>query len=95
MLHYQNMAGLLYRIRPLYLLAAFLVGLVYVHFTVPPPTAVLKFPSPYNAGLVQYRDKGDACYMYRAEAVPCEKQSVAQPVIEDYKTKTRRCQEGS
>jgi hypothetical protein len=83
---------LLFRIRPLYFLAALLLGLIYVHYTVPPPVAVLKFPSPYNAGLVVYRDKGDACYKYRADVVPCQSQDTVQPqpVIEDYQRKRRR-----
>jgi hypothetical protein len=82
---------LLSRIRPFYMLLAFFLGLFYVHYHTPAPTVVLKFPSPYNAGMVMYRDRSDSCYKYRAQEVSCSQQDTTpvkpQPVVEDYRTR--------
>lgn len=60
------------RIRPLFFFVAFAIGLMFVYFTSPPPEIVMKFPSPYNVGKVQYKDQlGDACYVYVAEENTC------------------------
>lgn len=64
---------ILKRIKPLYFFIAFAVGLVAVYYTTPPPVVVTKFPSPYNAGKVNYRSVQDdnLCYTYRASSVAC------------------------
>lgn len=59
------------RIQPLYFFVAFAVGLLAVYITTSPPQIVYKFPSPYNAGKVTYRDKEDGCYVFSAEEVSC------------------------
>jgi hypothetical protein len=57
----------------------------------PPPEIILKFPSPYNAGKVTYKDKSNTCYKYRAENVPCTADAkngikiTPQPILEDFK----------
>lgn len=59
---------MLKKIKPLYFFVAFAIGLIFVYFSTPEPTVILKFPSPYNSGKVQYHDKdSDACYHYEAE----------------------------
>ena len=76
--------ALLTRIRPLYLIVAFFLGMVYVHFSTPTPSVVLKFPSPYNAGAVLYRDNSDTCYRYQAQKVECDKDAQPQPIVESW-----------
>ena len=78
------MASLLGRIKPLYMILSFFVGIIYVQYTVPQPTLVVKFPSPYNAGMVQYTDKAENCYRYKSHEVPCSHEALPQPVMESY-----------
>lgn len=69
-------------------LISFAVGLFFVYILSPPPNVVLKFPSPYNAGKITYRDKSDTCYVYKAEQVSCpmNKELIKpQPLFEDFK----------
>jgi hypothetical protein len=76
-------------IKPLYFFASFALGILLVYMMTPPPEIVVKWPSPYNAGKVTYKDKSNTCYKYKAENVPCENKdgvSVApQPIMEDFK----------
>jgi len=59
-------------IKPFYFFLAFAIGLVFVYFTSPPPEIIVKFPSPYNTGKIQYKDElTDACYVYAADANTC------------------------
>lgn len=69
---------------------AFAIGMLAVYLTAPPPTIVVKFPSPYNVGKVTYRDKADNCYKYVAEDVPCPKDAArirSQPIQEDFRNR--------
>lgn len=62
---------LLNKIKPLYFFLSFAIGLLVVYVVTPPPQVVVKFPSPYNAGNVIYKDKADTCYMYKADRTAC------------------------
>lgn len=67
---------------------AFSIGMLAVYITAPPPTIVVKFPTPYNVGKVMYRDKADNCYRYAAEEVKCPSdtsQIRPQPILEDFR----------
>lgn len=64
--------GLFGQLNPFVFILALGVGLFLTYITVPPPTVVIKFPSPSNAGKVTYRGEGDECYRYIAEKVSCE-----------------------
>lgn len=59
------------RVKPLYFFISFAIGLFVVYVFSPPPTVVIKFPSPQNAGHVLYKDSADTCFMYNAEKVAC------------------------
>jgi hypothetical protein len=60
------------KIKPLYFFSAFIIGLIIVYFTTPPPVIVMKFPSPYNSGKVNYKDEHtDACYYYESSQETC------------------------
>jgi hypothetical protein len=70
-----------------YFLISFAVGLFLVYVFHPPPTVVVKFPSPYNAGKVVYEDKNNSCYKYKADRVDCPKDKSLvkpQPLFEDF-----------
>lgn len=53
------------------LLASFAIGILFTYLVTPPPKVVVKFPSPYNAGKVLYRDTSDTCFMFKSEEVEC------------------------
>lgn len=79
--------GLLGRINLKYFLAAFVIGLLVCYMMAPAPEVVVKFPSPFNAGKVTYRDKAGGCYMYKADKSSCPKskeQVRDQPIMEDF-----------
>lgn len=65
---------------------AFSAGLLFIYLFTPPPEVVVKFPTPWNAGHVVYREPGssDACYVVRAtnETCPADKALIRpQPVF--------------
>lgn len=73
-------------IRPLYFFISFAIGLLLVYLIQPMPKVVVKFPSPYNAGHITYKDSNDSCYKYDAVKVSCnEKSTKPQPLFEDFK----------
>ncbi len=77
---------LLGHIRPLYFFVAFAVGLLACYLLTPPPEVVVRFPSPYNAGQVMYRDKAQNCFTYSATEVSCPRDGHGvkpQPVVSE------------
>lgn len=74
-------------INPMYFFVSFAVGLFFVYIFNPSPSVVLKFPSPYNAGKIVYKDKNDTCYTYEASSVSCPLEASLikpQPLFEDF-----------
>ena len=74
-------------------LVAFSVGLLLVYLSHPKPKLVVKFPSPYNAGQILYRDDADMCFRYRAEKVACPQDRGGgvvrdQPILENFRNKS-------
>jgi hypothetical protein len=70
-----------------YFVLSFSVGMLFIYITTPEPRVVLKFPSPYNAGDVTYRDKSNSCYRYKADKTSCpmDKSVIKpQPIVEDF-----------
>lgn len=65
------MFRLLRKIDPLWFFISLAVGLLVVYVFSPPPQLIVKFPSPFNAGKVVYKDKSDSCYVYKAENTEC------------------------
>ena len=75
------------KINPLFFFLSFGIGLLFCYLYTPSPTIILKFPSPYNAGQVTYRDQSNQCYKYSADKVTCpvEKNLIKpQPIQEDF-----------
>ena len=78
---------LLGRLRPLYFFGAFAVGLLFCYLVTPAPEVVVKFPSPYNAGDVIYRDRAQTCFKFDADRVSCPRDRSLirpQPLVEDF-----------
>jgi hypothetical protein len=76
-------------ISPFYFFLSFAIGLMVVYIMAPQPEIVLKFPSPYNAGSIVYKDKADTCYKYRAVKVDCGNSAKPQPIFEDFRFKNK------
>jgi hypothetical protein len=79
---------MLEKINLFYFLIAFAFGILYVYISRPETKVVVKFPSPYNAGRVTYRDQAGACYKFKAEkkSCPIDKEAIRpQPIIEDFR----------
>lgn len=75
------MSGLFGRLHLTALVASFAIGILYTYLVTPPPAVIVKFPSPYNAGKVLYRDRSDTCYMFRSDAVACSGPILQQPLL--------------
>ena len=52
---------------------SFCIGLMYVYISSPPKKIVLKYPTPFNAGKIVYRDHADTCFVFDAKKEPCPK----------------------
>lgn len=77
-------------INPYYFFISFAIGIFFVYCLSPPPQVVMKFPTPYNAGKVMYKDNSDTCYVYDAvkEECPLDKTKIKpQPINENFSNK--------
>lgn len=70
-----------FKIRLAIFLVCFSVGILYVYVVTPPKRTIVKYPTPYNAGKIVYKDPTDGtCYKYKAEQTDCPKNgAVPQP----------------
>lgn len=74
-------------INPYYFFISFVLGMFFVYILAPSPQVIMKFPTPYNAGKVMYKDKNDTCYVFKAEIKECpmDKSLIkSQPIVEDF-----------
>jgi hypothetical protein len=60
---------------------AFLLGIIYVYISSPPTRNIIKYPTPYNANKIVYKNLDNQCYKYNAEEVKCSDASLTQPII--------------
>jgi|UniRef100_A0A6C0KB91 hypothetical protein len=60
---------------------AFILGSIYVYISSPPIRNIIKYPTPYNANKIVYRDHNQSCYKFNAEEVKCTETSLTQPII--------------
>lgn len=54
-------------------LLAFALGGIMVYFTAPATTTVVVYPTPDNAGKVEYKDRAGNCYRYSSKKIKCPK----------------------
>lgn len=59
------------KLNPLAFFAAFAIGLLVCYISTPKPQIVVKFPSPSNAGMIQYKNDDYGCFKFEAEKVAC------------------------
>ena len=77
------------------LVVSFAIGILMTYLITPKPKVVVKFPSPYNAGRVTYKDSADTCFVFRSDAVNCDAELPngevrPQPLLlEDFRAKRR------
>lgn len=61
-----------FRYRLIIFLVCFSLGMLYVYMVTPHKRAIVKYPTPYNAGKIVYKDETDGtCYKYKAEQTDC------------------------
>ena len=58
-------------IDPFIFIISLCVGLVYTYFVVPIPEIIIKYPTPFNAGKINYVDESGTCFKYAIEKVTC------------------------
>jgi hypothetical protein len=61
---------------------AFSIGILYVYISTPKPVVIIKYPTPYNANKIVYRNpNSEMCYKYEVEEVKCSQNTIEQPII--------------
>jgi hypothetical protein len=70
-----------FRYRLIIFLVSFSIGMLYVYTVTPHRRAIVKYPTPFNAGKIVYKDDTDGtCYTYKAQQTDCPvKGAVPQP----------------
>ncbi len=58
-------------IDPLVFLIALGIGMFFAYIYVPKPTIVYKYPTPFNANQIIYRNNAGTCYKYDVDEVKC------------------------
>ena len=57
---------------------AFCIGMIYVYISSPKPRVIIKYPTPYNANKIVYKNDNDMCYKYKVEEVKCTANAIDQ-----------------
>ena len=60
---------------------AFSIGILFVYLSAPKPRLIIKYPTPYNADKIVYKNENDICYKYKVSEVKCTDKAVDQPII--------------
>ena len=47
------------------------IGLLFVYLSNPEPTLIYVYPTPNNAGRIEYKDKASNCFHYKAKEIKC------------------------
>ncbi len=47
------------------------IGLLFVYLSNPEPTIIYVYPTPINAGRIEYKDKASNCFHYKSEEIKC------------------------
>ncbi len=60
---------------------AFAIGILYVYVSAPKPKIIIKYPTPFNADKIVYKNENDICYKYKVEEVKCNNKALPQPIL--------------
>ena len=75
------MFGLLGRIVNVYVfLISLAIGTLFVYLSAPTPTVIYVYPTPDNIDKVEYIDKAQNCYQFKASEVKCSSESKEIPL---------------
>lgn len=72
------------KLSPIAFFISFFVGILLCYMMDPEQKVIIKFPSPYNAGKIEYKDDDNTCYKFKAskESCPIDKNLVKdQPIF--------------
>jgi len=62
---------LITKIKPLYFLLAFCIGLFFVYISDPPKKIIIRHPNPQNVKSTIYQNDDKSCYQYIAKEINC------------------------
>ena len=62
---------------------AFILGLLFVHLSDVPTEKIVVYPTPENAGTLEYADKAKNCFVFRQNKVECPKTGVKKIPIQE------------
>jgi len=51
--------------------SSIIIGFIFLHFFGPESKTVFVYPTPENAGKIQYQDNADNCYKYSSNEIEC------------------------
>lgn len=57
-------------------IVSFLIGLVFIYVSSSPDEEVYVYPTPENAGTIEYKDKANNCFVYQAKKQACPKSDI-------------------
>ena len=60
---------------------AFAIGILYVYISAPKPRIIIKYPTPFNADKIVYKNDNDVCYKYKVEEIKCTDKAISQPIL--------------
>lgn len=61
--------------------SAFAIGIFFVYISSPKQKIIIKYPTPYNASKIVYKNENDFCYKYEVEELKCTDKVIPQPII--------------
>jgi hypothetical protein len=55
---------------------SFCIGIFMVYITLPLPEIIIRYPTPFNAGKIVYKDNADLCYVYDSKEISCPNKGI-------------------
>lgn len=62
---------------------AFIIGLIFVRLSSSPTETVIVYPTPENAGTIEYKDKAGNCFIFKAKEFACPKTGMKKIPIQE------------